>query len=131
LQSRLRHIVAPALRPLLGPGRVHATVAVVIELAHEKRIGLLARPLSPRSAEMIAQALPDLVPEVLRHDWRLLAFVNLAFVGNATCIDRVRKDLVDVPPAEQAAPGRAATAVDADRNPNPLSVELLFEAHHR
>ena len=35
-----------------------------------------------------------------------------------------------MPPAEQAAARRAATAIDADWNPNALSVELLFEAHH-
>src|ERR1700733_2491504 len=35
-----------------------------------------------------------------------------------------------MPPAEQAAAGRAATPIDADRNPNALSVELLFETHH-
>jgi hypothetical protein len=79
---------------------------------------------------MIAQALPDLVPQVLRHDRRLLTLVNLAFVGNATHVDRIRKDLVDVPPTEQAAPRRAACAIDADRYPNPVSVKLLFEAHH-
>src|SRR3984957_9559929 len=35
-----------------------------------------------------------------------------------------------MPPAEQAAASRAATAIDADRNPNAVSLELLFEAHH-
>ena len=54
---------------------------------------------------MIAQALPDLVPQVRRNDRRLLAFVKLAFVGNTTHVDRVREDLVDVPPAEQSATG--------------------------
>jgi hypothetical protein len=34
-----------------------------------------------------------------------------------------------MPPTEKAAAGRAATAVDADRNPKALSVELLFEAN--
>jgi hypothetical protein len=79
---------------------------------------------------MVAQPLPDLVPQVLCQDRRLLAFVNLAFVGKTTHVDRVRQDLVDVPPAEQAAPGRAATAIDADWKPKVLSVELLLEAHH-
>src|ERR1700722_16922810 len=45
-------------------------------------------------------------------------------------VDRVRQDLVDVPSTEQSAPGRAATAIDTDRNPNLLRVELPFEAHH-
>jgi hypothetical protein len=54
---------------------------------------------------MIAQALPDLVPQVRRNDRRLLAFVNLSFVGDQPDIDRVREDLVDVPPAEQSATG--------------------------
>jgi hypothetical protein len=60
----------------------------------------------------------------------MLAFMNLAFMGDPTHIDRVRQDLVNVPPTEQSAPGRAAPAIDADRNPNLLSVELLYEAHH-
>src|ERR1700733_12341053 len=60
----------------------------------------------------------------------MLAFVHLALMSDAADIDRVRQDLVDVPPTEQSAAGRAATAIDADRKPNALSVELLFEAHH-
>jgi hypothetical protein len=60
----------------------------------------------------------------------MLAFMDLALMSDPADIDRVRQELVDVPTAEQAAAGRAATAIDADRNPNPVSVELLFEAHH-
>src|ERR1700679_2141989 len=60
----------------------------------------------------------------------MLAFVHLAFMSDATDVDRVRQDLVDVPPAEKPAAGRAARAVDADRKPRILSVELLFETHH-
>src|ERR1700733_3438847 len=33
-------------------------------------------------------------------------------------------------PTEQSATRRAARTIDADRNPNALSVELLFETHH-
>jgi hypothetical protein len=64
LQSRLRYIIAPALGPLPRPGRAHPVAAIVIELACEQRIGRLARSLSRRSAEMIAQDLLDLVPQV-------------------------------------------------------------------
>src|ERR1700722_17780219 len=78
---------------------------------------------------MVAQAFPDLVPQILRHDWGLLAFVDLAFVGDPANVDRVRQYLVDVSPAEQSAAGRAATAIDADWKPNPVSVELLLKAH--
>ena len=78
---------------------------------------------------MIAQALPDLVPQVSRHDRGVVSTVNLALMSDPADVDRVRQDLVDVSTAEQAAAGGAATAIDADRNPNPLSVELLFEAH--
>jgi hypothetical protein len=49
---------------------------------------------------MIAQALPDLVPQILRHDRRLLAFVNLAFVSDPADVDRVRQNFVDVSPAK-------------------------------
>src|ERR1700687_3384405 len=62
LQSRLRYIIAPALGPLPRPGRAHPVAAVVIELASEQRIGRLARSVSPRSAQMLAQALLDPVP---------------------------------------------------------------------
>src|SRR5260221_3502417 len=79
---------------------------------------------------MIAQALPDLVPQVLRHDRRLLAFVNLAFVGDPADIDRVRQELIDMSPTEQSAAGRAACAIDADWKPKALSVETLLETHH-
>jgi hypothetical protein len=51
-------------------------------------------------------------------------------MSNPADIDRVRQDLVHVPSAEQAAPDRAATAINADWKPKVLSVELLFEAHH-
>ena len=79
---------------------------------------------------MIAQALLNLVPQVLRHDRTALTFVDLAFMGDSTHIDRVRQDLVDVPPTEQSAGGRAASAIDADRNPKVCIVKLLLEAHH-
>ena len=36
---------------------------------------------------MIAQALPDLVPKVLLYDRRLLAFVNLALMGDPPDVD--------------------------------------------
>ena len=38
---------------------------------------------------MMAQALLDLVPKVLIHDRRMLAFVDLALMGDAPDIDRV------------------------------------------
>jgi hypothetical protein len=55
---------------------------------------------------------------------------DFAFVGDTTDIDRVREDLVDVPTAEQSTPCRTTTPIDARRNPNALSVELLFEADY-
>src|SRR5258707_11719456 len=59
----------------------------------------------------------------------MLSFVDLALMGDPANVNWVRQELIDMPPAEQAAAGRAATAIDADRNPNPLRVELLFEAN--
>ena len=41
------------------------------------------RSLCPHRSQMIAQALLDLAPQVLGHDRRMLALVNLAFVGDA------------------------------------------------
>ncbi len=49
-------------------------------------------------------------------------------MGDAADIDRVRQQFVDVPPAERAAAGRAACAIDANRNPQTLGVEGLLEA---
>src|SRR5271167_2057240 len=60
----------------------------------------------------------------------MLTFMDLALVGDTPDIDRVRQESIDMPPTEQAAAGRAASAIDADRKPNALSIELLFEAHH-
>src|SRR5271156_2995850 len=60
----------------------------------------------------------------------MLAFMDLVFMGNPADIDRVRQELIDMPPTEQAAAGRAARAMGADRKSNAFSVELLFEAHH-
>ena len=77
---------------------------------------------------MFAQALLNPIPKVLIDDRRMLAFMDLAFMGDAADIDRVRQEFVDVPPAEQAAAGRAACAIDANRNPQTLGVEGLFEA---
>jgi hypothetical protein len=47
----------------------------------------------------------------------------------AADVDRVRQDLVDMPPAEQAAARRAAGAVDTDRKARALSVEFLLQTH--
>jgi hypothetical protein len=60
----------------------------------------------------------------------MLAFVHLALMGDLADIDWVRQDLVNVPSTKQAAAGRAATTIDADRNPKALSVETLLETHH-
>ena len=79
---------------------------------------------------MVAQALLDLVPQVLIHDWLMLAFVDLALMSDPTNVDRVLQEFIDMPPTEQSAAGRAATAIDADRNPNAISVETLLETHH-
>src|SRR5208337_884445 len=68
------------------------------------------------------------IPKVLIDDRRMLAFVDSAFMGDAADIDRVRQEFVDVPPAEQAAAGRAARAIDANRNPQILGVEGLLKA---
>jgi hypothetical protein len=43
----------------------------------------------------------------LGNDRLMLASMELGFMGDATDIDRVRQDLVDVPPAEQDAASRA------------------------
>jgi hypothetical protein len=50
------------------------------------------------------------VSQILIDDRRMLAFVDLAFMGDAADIDRLRQEFVDVPPAEQAAAGRATRA---------------------
>jgi hypothetical protein len=60
----------------------------------------------------------------------MLAFVRLALVGDPADVDRVGQDLVDVAPAERTAAGRAAGAIDADRKPKALDVQLLFETHY-
>ena len=59
----------------------------------------------------------------------MLAFMDLALMGDPADVDRVRQDLIDMPPTEQSAAGRAARAIDADRNPKALSIESLFEAN--
>ena len=63
---------------------------VVAKQTLSRELRAMGYRISPRGAEMIAQALPDLVPQILPYDRRLLAFVNLAFVGNATHVDWVR-----------------------------------------
>ena len=55
--------------------------------------------------------------------------MNLALMSDAADVDRVRQDLVDMPPAEQAAARRAACAIDADRDPKALGIESLVETH--
>ena len=89
LQSRLRYIIAPALGPLPRSSRAHPVAAVVIELASEQRIGRLAGSVGPRGAPMIAEASLDLLPQLLGHDRRVLAFVHLGLMGDPADIDRV------------------------------------------
>ncbi len=78
---------------------------------------------------MFAQALLNPIPKVPIDDRRMLAFMDLAFMGDAADIDRVRQEFEDMPAAEQAAPGRAACAINANRNPQALGVEGLLKAH--
>ena len=83
---------------------------------------------------MIAQVSLDLLPQLLGA--RSAGVVRRApgpWRAIRPSIDRVLdKSLWTVPSAEQAtARSRgAASGVDADRNPNALGVETLFEAHH-
>jgi hypothetical protein len=57
---------------------------------------------------MLTQVLLDLVPQVLRHDRLVLAFVDLALVGDPADVDRVRQNLVDVAAADRTAAGRVS-----------------------
>src|SRR5208337_1894773 len=82
LQSRLRDVIAPALGPLPRPGRAHPVAPIVEKLSREQSFGGLARSLRPRGCQMIAQALLNPIPKVLIDDRRMLAFVDLAFVGD-------------------------------------------------
>jgi hypothetical protein len=104
LQSRLRDIIAPALGPLPRPGRAHPVAAIVEELPPEQGFGRLARSLSPRSAQMIAQASLDVLPQLLGHDRRVLAFVHLALMGDPADIDRVRQEFIDMPRLSRPPP---------------------------
>src|SRR5271166_5481852 len=128
LQSRLRDVIAPALRPLPRPGRAHPVAPIVEKLSREQSFGRLTCSLRPRGAQMLAQALLNPIPKVLIDDRRMLAFVDLAFMRDAADIDGVRQEFVNVPPAEQAAAGRVARAIDANRNPQTLGVEGLLKA---
>jgi hypothetical protein len=64
---------------------------------------------------MIAQALLDLVPQVLGHDRRVVSLVNLALMSDPADVDRVRQELIDVarlstpPPVERPAPSMRIT----------------------
>src|SRR5277367_2496993 len=78
---------------------------------------------------MIAQALLELLPQLLGHDRRMLAFMDLALMSDPADIDWVRQELVDMSPTEQSAAGRAARAIDPDRDPKALGVEPLLEAN--
>jgi hypothetical protein len=72
-----------------------------------------------------------------RHDLRVLPFVNLALMNDPADVDRVRQELVNVPPAEQSAPGRAASAINTatwagenavEQQPDKRSAEQRREA---
>ena len=86
-------IVAPAPGPLPRPGRAHPVAAIVEQLSSERSLGRLAGSLCPRCSQMMAQALLDLVPKVLIHDRGVLAFVDLALVGDAPDIDGLDRSL--------------------------------------
>src|ERR1700722_20930837 len=60
----------------------------------------------------------------------MVSLVNLALMSDPTNVDWVRQELIDMPSAEQATARRAARAVDADRKPKVLGVQLLLEMHH-
>jgi hypothetical protein len=78
----------------------------------------------------VAKTLLDLIPQLLRHDRLVLAVVDSALMADPPDIDRVRQDLVDMASAERTAARRPACAIDADRKPKALSVQLLFETNY-
>src|ERR1700722_6327188 len=52
---------------------------------------MAVRGREPRH-EMIAKALLDLVPQVLRHDRRMVSLVNLTLMSDPTDVNRVRQE---------------------------------------
>src|SRR5271166_4863889 len=57
------------------------------------------------------------------------AFMDLALMGQPPKVDRVREDLVEVPPADQPAPCSLAPPVASNRQPNELLIQNGLEPH--
>jgi hypothetical protein len=60
---------------------------------------------------MIGKPALDPVPALMIDDRGMKAFVDLVLVGQPTDVNRVRQDLVEMPPADQAAARDLAPAI--------------------
>jgi len=62
------------------------------------------------------------IPGILIDNLGMLPFVDLALMAEATDVDRVRQDLLEMSAAEEAAPRLSGRPIDAVRQTNILFV---------
>ena len=109
LQDRLRDIVAPSASALGRVAWTHSVAAIVKELAGKEGVGVLAHGVLVLG--MLREQGLDLVPGLAIDDRGVKAVVDLTLVGQPPDVDRVRQDLVEMTPAEEAAASRLARPV--------------------
>ena len=88
---------------------------------------MLSRPAYALSV-LCEQSL-DAIPRPLIDNRFMKAFMNLAFVGQPTEVERVRQDLVEMAPTDQSATCGLAVAVCPHGQPDIFLVEDGLEPH--
>ena len=78
---------------------------------------------------MVGHLALDAIPSRWVDDRSLQSFVNLLLVAEPSSIDRVREDLVEMPPTDEAASCALALPVGPKREADVLLVEDRLEAN--
>src|SRR5277367_1806808 len=71
----------------------------------------------------------DLAPGLAIYDRVVKAVMHPILVGQPPDIDRVRQDLVEMPPADEPAPGGLASPIGSSRQPGVLLIKDGLEPH--
>ena len=102
LQDGLRDIVAPLPTALGRVARAHPVAAVIEQLAGEERVRVL--PSSRGALRVLGKQQLDAIPCLLINDGIVKTIMDLAFVCEASKVNRVRQDLVEMAPADEPPP---------------------------
>src|SRR5215207_10754660 len=110
-------------------GRGHGVTAIVAAAADEEMFG--GKPGSAMTLQVRGKPGLNTVPSGLVDDSRMLPVMDVPLVREPADIDRVRQDLVEMPPAERLATAPPPGSVNPLRDEDVVLMKLFIQRAHR